>query len=150
MESFSTNVQIVGKNLLRVVYKFFTVLCVKRSVKKTLCSKDFYKQFERHFYIKINTTMIPTNLVKILLLFLFGPFIETKKQESNFQQVSVFCFLFVARCALLQDMPNGIDFYKRIFLNVIPPCIIVSCYTLLLDFDNNQIDFSIQNLIFAI
>ena len=58
-------------------------------------------EFERDFYTKIIVTIIPKNLVTNSLLFLVCPFIETKKSRST------------------------IDFYKRIFLHVIPTCIIV-------------------------
>ena len=47
----------------------------------------FHKEFESDFYTKIIITIIPTNLVTISLLSLVCPFVETKKQESNFQQV---------------------------------------------------------------
>ena len=51
---------------------------------ETLCSKD-YKEFERDFYMKVIVPIISTNLVANLLLSILCPFVETKKQESNFQ-----------------------------------------------------------------
>ena len=64
---------------------------------------------------------------------LFLPFYANQKQESGSQQVgclvarnvSVFCFWRVA--LYFKAIPNSIDFYKGIFLNVIPVRIIVPC-----------------------
>ena len=78
-------------------------------------------------------TIISTNVVKFTFIPLC-PFVETKKKnESNFQQVGglvtrnsfAFCLERVAR--YFKGMPNSIEFYKRIFLHVIPACILVSC-----------------------
>ena len=59
---------------------------------KTLCGKDFIKEFERDIYMKIVVTIITTNLVTNPLLYLFY-FVKKKKQTkrdkkqiSNFQQ----------------------------------------------------------------
>ena len=65
------------------------------------------------------------------ILFLF--FLWSQKQESSFQQVaglitrniSGFCLWPVA--LYFKNMPNLIDFYKTIFLHVIPVCVIVPC-----------------------
>ena len=62
---------------------------------------------------------------------LFLSFLTNQKQESGFQQVdglvtrniSVFCLERVA--LYFKAMPNSIDFYKGIFLHVIPVRIIV-------------------------
>ena len=61
------------------------------------------------------------------------PFRRNQKQEPNFQQVgflvtrniSVFCLWRVA--LYFKVMSNSTDFYKRIFLHVIPAPIIVPC-----------------------
>ena len=68
----------------------------------------------------------------------FLSFLTNQKQESGFQQVSglvmrnisVFWLLRVA--LYFKAMPNSIDFYKGIFLHVIPvrvkvPCCIIAC-----------------------
>ena len=76
--------------------------------------------------MKIILTIIPTDLVTDFFLFL-----QTKKPESGFQQVgglvtrniSIYCLKRVA--LYFKAMPNSIDFYKRIFVNVIPVRIIV-------------------------
>ena len=65
------------------------------------------------------------------MLFLF--FLTNQKHESGFQQVdalvtrnvSVFCLERVA--LYFRTMPNSINFYKEIFLPVIPVSIIVPC-----------------------
>ena len=44
-------------------------------------------EFERHFYMKIVATIIPTNLVKNLLSSLTLRFRRNQNLESNFQQV---------------------------------------------------------------
>ena len=61
-------------------------------LEKTLCGKDFIKEFERDIYMKIVVTIIPTNLVTNPLLYLFYSVKKKKqtkrdkKQISNFQQ----------------------------------------------------------------
>ena len=78
--------------------------------------------------MKIIVTIIPKDLVTHLL---FLSFLTNQKQESGSQQVgglvtkniSVFCLLRVAQ--YFKTMPNSIDFYKGIFLHVIPVRIIV-------------------------
>ena len=83
--------------------------------------------------MKIIAAIIPTDLVTNLLFFLFLSFLTNQKQEPGFQQVgglvtrniSAFC---LSRVALyFKAMPNLIDFYKGIFLHVIPVRIIVPC-----------------------
>ena len=55
---------VVGEDLLRAFYKLLRLrFCV--SSEKTLCNKDFYKEFERDFYIKIIVAIIPANLIRI-------------------------------------------------------------------------------------
>ena len=88
--------------------------------------------------MKINVTIIPTDLVTNLLLRSFCPFLQTKKKEPNFQQfdslvmrnISVFCLQRVA--LYFKAIQNSIDFYKGISLRVIPVCIIVPCSNSLL------------------
>ena len=78
----------------------------------------------------IIVTIIPADLVKnSLLSSLF--FLVNEKQESGLlhvcglvmRNIFVFCLWRVA--LYFKVMPNSIDFYKRIFLHVIPVCIIV-------------------------
>ena len=88
LESSATNGQITGEDLLRALYKlFYSRFCVSSDPKKNALYQGFYKEFERHFYMKIVVTIIPTLLVTNSLLFLFCSFVETKKQQSTFQQV---------------------------------------------------------------
>ena len=56
-------------------------------------------------------TIIPTDLDTNLLLSSFCPFLQAKRRVA---------FYFKA-------MLNSIDFYKVIFLRVIPVCILVPC-----------------------
>ena len=80
------NVCIIGEDLLRA-------LCKLLYLKNTMWQRfDFL--CERHFYMKITLTMIPTNLVA-----LFFHFHRNQKQKLNFQKtdglfkknISVFC-----------------------------------------------------------
>ena len=82
--------------------------------------------------MKIIVTTIPTDLVTNSLLSSLS-FLTNQKQRSDFQQVgglvmrniSVF---YLQRVALyLKAIPNATDFYKGIFLHVIPVRIIVPC-----------------------
>ena len=63
---------------------------------------------------------------KFAFIFFFS-FLTNQKQESRFQQVggniSVFCLQWVV--LYFKAMPNSMDFYKGIFLHVIPVCTIV-------------------------
>ena len=57
----------------------------------------FYKEFERDFSMKIILIIIPTSLVTKLLLSLFCPFVETKKQDQIFSKLVIWqreIFLF--------------------------------------------------------
>ena len=73
--------------------------------------------------------MILTNLVTSLLSSLFLTFHRNQKQESNSQQVGGLVtrnsFVFLVIALYFKGIPNSIDFYKRIFLHVIPVRIIV-------------------------
>ena len=79
--------------------------------------------------MKIIVTIFSTDLVPTFTLFL--SFLTSQKKESDFQQVgglvmrniSVFCLSRVT--FYFKAMPNSIDFYKGIFLEVIPLRIIV-------------------------
>ena len=80
--------------------------------------------------MRIIGTIIPRNLVANLLSSHFSLH-KNQKQESHFQQVGGlvtrksfdFCLKRVA--LYLKGVPNSIDFYKMIFLLVIPYRIIV-------------------------
>ena len=77
-----------------------------------------------------NSCLFSYKVAFILLLC----FLTNRNQESRFQQVgglvtrniSVFCLYRVA--LYFKDMPNSIDFYKGIFLRVIPVHPIVPRY----------------------
>ena len=64
---------------------------------------------------------------------IFLSFHRNQKQESNFQQVGAlvtrnsFAFCLQRVALYFKSIPNSIDFYKRIFLHVIPVRIIVPC-----------------------
>ena len=98
-------------------------------MKKTLCSIDFTRIWERFLYQNTRNH----NSYKFSHKLTFIPFLSlqrTQKQESNSQQVSglvtrKFCFLLIASRALHQAMSNSIDFSRKIFLHVIPVRIIV-------------------------
>ena len=87
--------------------------------------------------MKVIVTIILTDLVTNSLLSSFCPFLQTK-QKSSFQQVgglvmrniSVFCLQRVA--LYFKTTPNSIDFYKGIFLHVIPVRIIVPWFNIIL------------------
>ena len=75
MESCSTRVSIAGEDLLRAFYKlFYSRFCDSSDQWK----KDL--QFNRHFYMKIILTIIPTDLVTNSLLSFFCPFLKPKKE----------------------------------------------------------------------
>ena len=84
--------------------------------------------------MKIIVTIIATYLVTNFLLSSLFSFLTYQKQESGFQQVgglvttniSVFCLYRVM--LYFKAMLNSRDFYKGIFLHVIPVHIIVPCY----------------------
>ena len=80
-------------------------------------------------------TMIPTDLVTHVLLSSFCPFLQTKKRirfSASWWSGNekYFCVLFFA--LYFKAMRNSTDFYKGIFLHIIPVCIIVriivSCF----------------------
>ena len=83
-------------------------------------------------------------------------FLTNEKQESGFQQVgglvtrniSVFCLWRVA--LYFKVMPNSIDFYKGVFLHVIPVRIIVPWLKFMIGRYVARITFSFRlgNLIF--
>ena len=82
--------------------------------------------------MKIIVTIIPTDLVTNLLYPLFVLSYKPKTRilfsESWWSgNEKYFFFLFIASPLYLKAMPNSIDFYKGIFLHVIPVRIIVPC-----------------------
>ena len=66
---------------------------------------------------------------------LFFSFRTNQKQESGFQQVGCLVTRFIYAFCLqrvslyFKAMPNSLDFYKGIFLHVIPARITVACST---------------------
>ena len=83
VESSSTNMHIVGEDLLRAFYKLFCLqFCVSSDHWKNTVYQRSYKEFERH--MKIIVTIIPANLVANSLLPLFRPFVETKNKNQIF------------------------------------------------------------------
>ena len=120
---------IVGKDLLRAFCKLFYLRFVFQvNSEKTLCSKDFTRNL-RDFYAKIIAAIIPANVVTSFLSSLF--FQRNQKQEWNFQQVggllrrNSFAFCLWQVILYLKGVLNSMNFYKRIFLHVIPVRIIV-------------------------
>ena len=88
--SSSTNVHLIGEDLLRALYKlFYLQFCVSSDQRKNALYQRFYKEFERHFYMKIIVTIIPTILVPNLLLSLFYPFVEAKSKNQVFSKLVV-------------------------------------------------------------
>ena len=75
------------------------------------CVTNFYLEFERHFYMNTIVTIIPTDLDTNLLLSFFCPLLQAKRRVALY----------------FKAILNSVDFYKVIFLWVIPVCIIVQC-----------------------
>ena len=77
--------------------------------------------------MKITVTIILKVYLQVHLFFH-----RNRKQELNFQQVgglvtrNSFAFCLQQVSLYFKDMPNSIDFYKRIFLHVSPVRIISS------------------------
>ena len=97
---------------------------------KTLCSKGFINNLRNILYENnrnYNSYRFSYKFAFILLL----SFLTNQKQESGFQQVGGLVTrnisgFYLYRVALyFKPMPNSIDFYKGIFLHVIPVRIIV-------------------------
>ena len=123
MESSSTNVHVVGVDLLKAFYKLWSCFSFVIQVisEKNTCSKGFTRNFFEIFLHKNNLTIIPTNLVRISFFIYFYPFLETKNKNQIFWQVGGLvtrniCFLFIA--SRFKVVPNLIDFHKGIFLHV--------------------------------
>ena len=125
-------VHIVGEDFPREFWKFilFTVLCFKCWVKKHCAAKISQGIWERFLYENnrsYNSYKLSCKFTFILCL----SFRRNQKPDSNFQQVgdlvtrniSVFCLKRVK--LYFKGMPNSIDFYKRIFLHVIPAYVIL-------------------------
>ena len=68
----------------------------------------------------IIVTIFPTYLVINSFLSFSCPFLQ--KQESGFHQVGSLVMRNIS--AKFKAIPNYIDFYKGIFLHVIPVCIV--------------------------
>ena len=118
-ESSPVNVHIVGEDLSRAFCKLFHLQFGDSSdqCKKSVYQR-FYLQCERYFYMKIP----------------FLLFLRKQKQNSDFLEVgglvtrniSAFCWQWIM--LFFKAIPNSIDFYKGIFLNVILVQIIVPCF----------------------
>ena len=75
---------------LAMSYKLFCLrFCVSSDQWKSTVKQRLYKEFERHFYMKIIVTIILTNLVTNLLLSLFCPLVETKNNNPIFSKLVV-------------------------------------------------------------
>ena len=104
----SANVHVVARIFWgRWYYLFYLGFCVSSDQQKNTGWQRFCKKFERHFYMKIIATIIPTNLVANSLL----PFFVRLKEPKTRIKVSAswwcgnenyFCFLFISARALLQ------------------------------------------------
>ena len=110
----------------------FTILWFKWSVKKHCVAKVLLAIWEI-FLHENNRNYNSYRFSYKFAFILFLSFLTNQKQESGFQQVgglvtrniSVFC---LKRLALyFKAIPISIDFYKGIFLHVIPVRIIVPC-----------------------
>ena len=93
--------------------------------------------------MKIIVTIIPTYLVTNLLLSYFFRFLQTKNKNLVFNkfiilQQEVFLFFDIASCALLQSHAEFNRLCERIFLHLIPICILVPCF----DIDHVTIHYS--------
>ena len=112
LENSSTNVHIVGEELLRAFYKLFCFSFVFQVIsKKALYSKDFTNNLRVILYE--NNRNYNSN--KLNCKFAFIPFLSigrNPKQESKFQQVgglvirNISFFLFTTSRALLQRYTN--------------------------------------------
>ena len=114
-----------AENVLQVI--LFTVLWFKWSVKKN-CVAILLAIWER-FLHENNRNYISYRFSYKFTFILFKSFLTSQKQESGFQQVGGLttrniCF-FYGESRYLKAMPNSTNFYKGIFLRVIPVCIIV-------------------------
>ena len=93
----------------------------------------FYQQCEGIFYMKIIVTITPENMVTDSLLSPFCLFLESKNKYKIFSKLLVWSrekaliFVWSESCSTW-SMPNLIEFYKGIFLHVIPVRVIVLCY----------------------
>ena len=85
--SFSTNVSITGKNLLREFYSLFYLQFCDSSDQWKNPVWQKWEIFERYFYMKIIVTIIPTDVVTNLLLSSFCPFLPTKIKSLVFSKL---------------------------------------------------------------
>ena len=126
---------IVDEDLLRRFYRlFYSVSWFKWSVKKHCLAKVLIANSETFLHEKIrNYSSFRFSYKFAFTLFLL--FLANQKQESGFQQVgglvtrntSVFCLQRIM--LYVRAMPNSIDFFKGIFLHVLPVrIIIVPCF----------------------
>ena len=131
-KSFSTNVFIVGEDLLRACTGCFvdTFVIPVISEKRNSVAKVLLAILEI-FLLENNRNYDPYGFSYKRAFILFFSFLTNQKEESGFQQVgglvtriiSVFCLQRVA--LYFKAMPNSIDFYKGIFLLLIPVRFIV-------------------------
>ena len=106
-ESFSSNVPIIGKDLLRTFYNFFYFLFYITCLVKKHCVVKVLPAIWEITDMKMIATIIPTDSYKFVFI-LFLLLLTNQKQESAFQHVdclvktkiSVF---FIASRALLQS-----------------------------------------------
>ena len=108
LESSSTNVHIIGEDLFRVFYKLFYLrFCVSSDQWKMHCVENMLQWIWEIFHLKIILIIKPKRRIKFSARWWPG----NKK----------YFFFCLQRVALyFKGMPNYIDFYKRIFLHVIP------------------------------
>ena len=59
-------------------------------LEKTLCGKDFIKEFDRDIYMKIVLTIINTNLVTNPLLYLFYSVKKKNRQKETKNKNQIF------------------------------------------------------------
>ena len=126
--------------LVRICWRHYTGCFAQGFVfqvisEKTICRQDFTRNLREIFIWKLLLNVIPTNLVRNSLLSLFCHFIETKNNQIFSKlvvwwQEIVFFFCLQQVVLYLKRMLNSIDFHKRIFVHVIPACIIVPWFNL--------------------
>ena len=120
-----------GRSTSFLVYNFV----FQAISEKIMCCKDFTRKL-RGLLCKNNPNFNSCKFIYKLNFISFLPLSRhrNQKQESNFQQVGClvtrnsFDFCLYRVVLYFKVMLNSIDFYKRIFLHVIPVRIIVPCF----------------------
>ena len=133
---------IVGEDLLRVLYKFYLPFFVSSDQCKKHCLAKILQKFWQKLLYEDNRNY---NFYKFSYKFTFIRFLSFhRNQESNFQQVgrlvttNRFAFYLQQVALYFKGMSNSIVVYKRIFSNVIPVRIIVPWLEVKIPFKGKQ------------